>query len=237
MALAFAFVAVSPIYSATTKTMPFSTSVNVTFDSTQTAQFYDVLIPGFDPALGTLTSVSLSDSRDYGVGDVYITFTNNAATAQSAYFTESYSFALLFNNASTGKQDSVDSGSGSSQTGSPRTISPGGTYVDTFDGVGGGGSGSVPSKFDSDFVGAGPIHFQLKVTGPTSTSSNSNITRTASSGSSVAEFDFSGTYRYTPAPAPVVNPVPEPSETGLFLMAGLLILPSMRRWRSIRGSR
>ena len=195
-------------------------SVPVVYTGPSSTQTYDFTVPGFNPALGTLSSVSVALNNDYGTStlDWVLTNTGTTTVSGSGAYTEGQTYKIL--RSDTGA--SISSGSGSISATNGFSLAPGQTTTVHAFGTGGGGSGSVSSANRAYFSNTGDVNLRVQTTGETLALS-SGLSLVSQSGDVQTTVSGSITYTYassnTTPPASAV-PIVISSSTALPLSAG-----------------
>lgn len=153
-------------------------------------------IQGFDPALGKLTSISLTVAVNQTATDVSWTFQNQAAAAlASSSITASQSIQLLSG------ATVIRTVNGTSTYFQNNTAAGASFTINGLWGSSGSGTSNVSAANRPLFVGAGLIPFTISGTG-LNHSQTSGLALTNATGQIHYTVTVSGTYNYTPAPEP-----------------------------------
>jgi hypothetical protein len=209
---------------ASAATLPFSTTTDELFLTTGgSPASIPINIQGFDPALGTLRSISLTIEVDAISTNINWTFQNTTNHTLASTSTTSTQKVQLFSGTK-----SLGSLTGTSTWFQSNTPSNGQFTLSGVWGASGSGTSNVSTANRPLFIGAGLIPFTLISTGVTDTET-AGLALVSSSGLSGYSVTVSGVYTYTPTVTP--PPVPEASTQSLCGIGALLVAIGVRRRR------
>ena len=169
--------------------------VPITFTGPTSTRNNPFTVAGFDPALGTLTGVSVSLNTDYGTSTLDTTIRNDGSStvSGSGAYSESESVRLL----RTDTNVSLSSNTGSSSAYGGFSLAPGQQTTIRAFGTGGGGSGGITSANRSYFsrTGGGDVPLAIQSIG-TGYSFASGLTVVSQTGQIDTDAYGSITYTY-----------------------------------------